>query len=61
VSALPRGWCPACGSQVALRKGNLVREHRVYLSQLEQDPTTHLGRTAVCEGSGQLTTKVRAE
>lgn len=53
MSALPRGTCPACGSDVALRKGDLVREHRVYLPQREQDTTTHLGRTRVCEGAGQ--------
>jgi hypothetical protein len=28
VSALPRGQCPECGADVALRKGGLVREHR---------------------------------
>jgi hypothetical protein len=53
VSPLPRGTCPACHRDVALRVGGLVREHRVYLSQLDQDPTTHLGRLTVCEGSGR--------
>ncbi len=28
MSALVRGSCPACGRDVALRKGALVREHR---------------------------------
>lgn len=28
MPALPRGHCPKCGSDVALRKGGLVREHR---------------------------------
>lgn len=50
---LPRGTCPVCRADVALRKGGLVREHRVYLPQREQDTTTHLGRTRVCEGSGK--------
>ncbi len=55
MSALPRGRCPVCGSDVALRRGGLIREHRVYLPQREQDPTTHLGRTGVCPGSGAPT------
>lgn len=53
VSALPRGRCPECGGDVALRKGSLVREHRVYLPQAEQDPTVRDGRTRVCPGSGR--------
>lgn len=28
MHALPRGRCPICGTFVALRKGDLVREHR---------------------------------
>ena len=56
---LPRGTCPICGQTVALRKDNLVREHRVYLPQREQDPTTHLGRTRVCEGSGWTAKEAR--
>lgn len=59
MSALPRGTCPACGADVALRKGGQVREHRVYLPQSEQDPSTHLGRTTVCEGSGRTSNDVR--
>lgn len=27
VSALPRGRCPVCGAEVALRKGALARQH----------------------------------
>jgi hypothetical protein len=53
MPALPRGTCPVCGADVALRKNDLVREHRVYLPQREQDLSTHLGRTRVCEGSGR--------
>jgi hypothetical protein len=53
MASLLRGICPVCGANVALRKGNLVREHRVYLPQREQDPSTHLGRTRVCEGAGR--------
>jgi hypothetical protein len=55
VTALPRGLCWACGAMVALRKGGLIREHRVYLPQREQDTSTRLGRTRVCEGSGKAT------
>lgn len=53
MSALPRGRCPVCGAVVPIRKNGMVREHRVYLPQREQDPSTHLGRTRVCEGSGR--------
>lgn len=28
MTALPRGRCPRCQNEVALRKGGLVREHR---------------------------------
>jgi hypothetical protein len=52
-SALPRGRCPDCRGDVALRKGGLVREHRIYRAQAEQDPTTHLARTRLCPGSGK--------
>lgn len=54
MSVLPRGTCPVCGQKVALRLRGQLREHRVYLPQLEQDTTTHLGRTRICEGSGLL-------
>ena len=54
MSALPRGTCPECGADVALRKGGKAREHRVYRPQAEQDTTTHLGRTTVCKGSGRV-------
>lgn len=56
---LPRGRCPVCGQDVALRTNGKVREHRVYLPQLEQDTSTHLGRTTVCVGSGRAPSKVR--
>ncbi len=44
MSALPRGRCRACGADVALRKGDKVREHR--------SPITPAGR--VCKGSGKV-------
>lgn len=46
MSPLPRGVCPVCGRVVALRKGDLVREHR---------PAGGLPDT-VCPGSGKATT-----
>lgn len=42
MTPLPRGICPICGRDVALRKGELVREHR--------DPLAE----ATCRGSGML-------
>ena len=59
MSALPRGTCRACSSNVALRKGGLVREHRLYRLQRDQDTSTHLGRTRVCEGSGKPAVETR--
>ncbi len=52
MSSLPRGRCPVCDQDVALRKGGQLREHYVYRPQAEQDPTTPLGRVRTCEGSG---------
>ena len=42
---LPRGKCPVCGGDVALRKGGLVREHFGDAPQ------------RVCPGSGQPAAK----
>jgi hypothetical protein len=49
---LPVGGAARCGRFRITRRGGLVREHRVYRAQREQDTTTHLGRTRICEGSG---------
>ena len=38
---LPRGICPVCGRDVALRNGGLIREHAA-------EP----GTAAVCAGTG---------
>lgn len=54
MSALPRGRCPVCTKDVALRVGGQIREHYVYRAQRDQDPTTPLGRVRVCKGSGGL-------
>lgn len=48
-SSLPRGTCPSCGRNVALRKGGLVREHRA------------VDDAAVCRGSGFLAPEARDE
>jgi len=53
MTALPRGICPVCGGNTALRKGDLVREHYVYRPQREQEPEKPLGRVRTCEGSGR--------
>ena len=45
---LPRGHCPACGVDVALRKGGLVREHRPFLRTWAEG--------SVCPGSGSRAT-----
>lgn len=47
MPALPRGRCPICGAFVALRKGDLVREHRALI----RDGSALSKR--VCPGSGQ--------
>ena len=39
--ALPRGRCPVCGDNVALRKNGTMREHRRHHD------------SPLCEGSGQ--------
>lgn len=44
---LPRGRCPECGTDVALRKDDLVREHRPP-ARLQ-----HRLGAGVCPGSGQ--------
>jgi hypothetical protein len=63
MERLPRGTCPVCERNVAVRRDGLVREHRVYRSQLEQDGTPRLGRslsaTRLCAGSGRVAKEVR--
>lgn len=59
MATLPRGTCPACRNTVALRRSGVVREHRVYLPQLEQRPLEHNGRTRPCEGSGDWPVEVQ--
>lgn len=51
MSALPRGRCPVCGADVALRKGSLVREHKD-----QRHPLYKTGRNnevPTCAGSGE--------
>ncbi len=55
VGSLPRGRCPSCWADVALRKGGLVREHRIYLPQ-PGSPAWRRARgplAGVCDGSGR--------
>lgn len=57
MTPLPRGTCPVCFAEVALRKGDLIREHRGDCLPLPADPTVpgdfggFLCGTA-CGGSG---------
>lgn len=52
MTALPRGKCPRCWSEVALRKGGLVREHRAprTWNKKTHDESKDNG---VCRGSGK--------
>lgn len=52
MTALPRGKCSTCGSDVALRKGRLVREHES--PRLWNKKTRDWSkRVGVCRGSGK--------
>lgn len=54
MSGLPRGICPVCQMEVALRRNRDTREHfDGYLPQAEQKPELTNGRMKKCEGSGQ--------
>lgn len=52
MTPLPRGKCPTCERDVALRKGGLVREHQ---GSLIWDAKRHTWtpRSSVCAGSGK--------
>jgi len=52
VTALPRGHCPRCGCDVALRKGGLVREHRPPMRWDKKRHTWFIPE-GVCRGSGE--------
>lgn len=68
MTRLPRGSCPVCYADVALRNGALVREHRGHLCRCGHPlgahhrfryncmtlgcPCTH-DEPAVCRGSGE--------
>lgn len=53
MSALPRGTCPACFAEVALRKGDLVREHSVGSFEATAEEVEQMTRVPVCSGSGR--------
>jgi hypothetical protein len=50
VPPLPRGDCPVCGAEVALRKGGLLREHRAPIRADEELSD----KAKLCPGSGDL-------
>lgn len=52
MSALPRGHCSRCGSDVAVRRNGTAREHR---PQLVWDKKRHTWVTpeVACRGSGK--------
>lgn len=53
MSEHPRGTCPVCRLDVALRINGTVREHfDGYLPQAEQRPDLTNGRRKKCTGSG---------
>lgn len=49
MTALPRGRCPHCDRDVALRRGGQTREHR-----LPADPPVHAQTGRLCPGSGEM-------
>jgi hypothetical protein len=53
--ALPRGNCPVCGEDVALRNGALVREHRTAVAAWGDAHRSRdrSSKPFVCLGSGQ--------
>lgn len=51
---LPRGKCPVCGAEVALRRGNLVREHPDHRHHMYSVPgAVRDGTVPTCAGSGK--------
>jgi hypothetical protein len=54
VSALPRGICPVCESDVALRVNGTLREHRDARAATYGVPgAVREGMVPVCPGSGE--------
>lgn len=52
---LPRGLCPECRAEVALRKGGWVREHKDRRHELYG--TGRNDEVPTCQGSGRLATE----
>lgn len=50
---LPRGTCPVCGSEVSLRKGRRVREHRPGPSRVKALALLGMKPPSTCSGSGR--------
>ena len=53
MTPLPRGTCPVCFAEVALRKGDLVREHSVGSFEATREEFERMTRVPVCPGSGK--------
>ena len=54
MTSLPRGICPVCEEIVALRKGNLVREHRSWPREgVERKGWVGKSHQPLCDGSGR--------
>lgn len=56
-SPLPRGDCPVCHRNVALRKGGIVREHRTEVGAAGDPRRLQIGdvlEPVVCSGSGAV-------
>jgi hypothetical protein len=53
MPGLPRGTCPACGADVALRRDGIVREHPDHRHPMYGVAgAVRDGQVPVCEGSG---------
>lgn len=59
-NSLPRGRCPACQANVALRRGGELREHRATEQQLKLGTSTGI-TSRNCPGSGFTVEQVQAK
>lgn len=50
---LPRGTCPVCRANVALRKGRLVRQHQPSSHWVRARVLLNMKVTPVCPGTGK--------
>lgn len=62
MSKLPRARCPICRADVALRRGDALREHPDHRHELYSVPgAVRDGRVPKCFGSGQVVIRAEAE